>query len=83
MDAMTYTTVRANLASIMDRVCNDHEALIITRNSDQSVVMLSLEDYKALEETAYLLRTPNNAKRLLSATAQLNSGKGVERKLAE
>ena len=54
MDAITYTAVRANLASTMDRVCNDHEALIITRNGEQSVVMLSLEDYKALEETAYL-----------------------------
>ena len=83
MDAMTYTTVRANLASTMDRVCNDHEALIITRNGEQAVVMLSLEDYKALEETAYLLRTPNNARRLLSATGQLNAGKGVERTLAE
>jgi toxin YoeB len=47
MDAMTYTTVRANLASTMDRVCNDHEALIITRNGEQAVVMLSLEDFKA------------------------------------
>ena len=83
MDAITYTTVRANLASTMDRVCDDHEALIITRNGEQSVVMLSLEDYKALEETAYLLRTPANAKRLLAATEQLNSGKGVERKLAK
>jgi antitoxin YefM len=84
MDAVTYTTVRANLASAMDRVCNDHEPLIITRNGEQSVVMLSLEDYKALEETAYLLRTPPaNAKRLLSAAAQLNAGKGVERKLAK
>lgn len=82
MDAMTYTSVRANLASTMDRVCNDHEPLIITRNGDQAVVMLSLEDYKALEETAYLLRTPANAKRLLSAAAQLNAGKGVERELA-
>lgn len=83
MDAMTYTTVRANLASTMDRVCNDHEALIITRNGDQAVVMLSLEDYKALEETAYLLRTPANAKRLLSAVAQLNAGKGTERELTQ
>ncbi len=83
MDAMTYTTVRANLASAMDRVCDDHEALIITRNGEQSVVMLSLEDYKALEETAYLLRTPANAKRLLAAAAQLNAGKGVQRKLAK
>ena len=83
MDAMTYTTVRANLASTMDRVCNDHEALIITRNGEQAVVMLSLEDYKSLEETAYLLRTPSNARRLLLATARLNAGKGVERKLAK
>lgn len=83
MDAMTYTAARANLARTMDRVCNDHEALIITRNGEQSVVMLSLEDDKALEETAYLLRTPSNARRLLSAVAQLNAGQGVERKLAE
>ena len=83
MDTVTYTTLRANLAKTMDRVCNDHEAVIITRNGEQSVVMLSLEDYKALEETAYLLRTPVNAKRLLSAAAQLNVGKGVERNLSE
>ncbi len=83
MDAITYTAARANLASTMDRVCSDHEALIITRNGEQSVVMLSLEDYKALEETAYLLRTPANARRLLSAIGQLNAGQGVERGLAE
>lgn len=81
MDAITYSSARANLASTMDRVCNDHEALIITRNGEQAVVMLSLEDYKSLEETAYLLRTPANAKRLLSAATQLNAGKGVVRKL--
>ena len=83
MNAITYTTARANLASTMDRVCNDHEALIITRNSDQAVVMLSLEDYNALEETAYLLRTPANAKRVLAAVAQLNAGKGTDQKLAK
>jgi antitoxin YefM len=81
MDAMTYSTARANLASVMNRVCEDHEPLIITRNGDQSVVMLSLDDYKALEETAYLLRTPTNARRLLTSIAQLNSGQGVEREL--
>ena len=83
MDAITYSAARANLASTMDRVCNDHEALIITRNGEQSVVMLSLEDFKALEETAYLLRNPTNAKRLLTAAGQLNAGKGVARKLAK
>ena len=79
MDAATYTTVRANLANAMDRVCNDHEPLIFTRTGEQSVVMLSLEDYKALEETACLLRTPANAKRLLAAAGQLQAGHGVER----
>ena len=83
MDAITYSAARANLASTMDRVCNDHEALIITRNGEQSVVMLSLEDFQALEETAYLLRNPANAKRLLTAVGQLNAGKGVARPLAE
>jgi antitoxin YefM len=83
MDAITYSSARANLARTMDRVCEDHEALIITRNGEQSVVMLSLEDYQSLQETAYLLRNPANAKRLLSAAAQLGAGKGVERKLAK
>ncbi len=83
MDTITYTSVRANLANAMDRVCDDHEPLIITRNGAPSVVMVSLEDYKALEETAYLLRTPNNAKRLLASIAQLTTGKGVERTLVE
>ena len=83
MDAITYTAARANLASTMDRVCEDHEALIITRNGQQSVVMLSLDDYKSLEETAYLLRSPANAKRLLSAVEDLGRGRGKERKLVE
>ena len=82
MDAITYSAARANLVTTMDRVCNDHEALIITRNGDQSVVMLSLEDFQALQETAYLLRNPTNAKRLLSAAAQLAAGQGSERVLA-
>lgn len=83
MDAITYTAARANLASTMDRVCNDHEPLIITRNGEQSVVMLALDDYQSLEETAYLLRSPANAKRLLAATQQLDAGRGTARELAE
>lgn len=82
MDAITYTAARANLASTMDRVCQDHEPVIITRNGQQSVVMLSMEDYKSLEETAYLLRSPENARRLLSAVDALGKGQGKERQLA-
>jgi len=83
MDAMTYSTARANLAGVMDRVCEDHEPLIITRNGEQSVVMLSLDDYIALEETAYLLRTPANARHLLESIAQLNAGQAAERELVK
>jgi antitoxin YefM len=83
MDAISYSAARANLAKTMDRVCQDHEALIITRSGEKSVVMLSLEDFQSLEETAYLLRSPSNARRLLAASAQLSSGKGTERDLVE
>jgi antitoxin YefM len=83
MDAITYSAARANLADTMDRVCEDHEPIIITRNGQQAVVMLSLEDYNAMEETAYLLRSPKNAKRLVDSIAELEAGKGHERKLAE
>ena len=83
MDAITYTAARANLADTMDRVCDDHEPIIITRNSQQAVVMMSLDDFKALEETSYLLRSPKNARRLLESIASLETGQGKERKLAK
>lgn len=83
MDTITYSTARAKLADTMNRVCDDHEPIIITRNAEQAVVMMSLEDFKALEETAYLLRSPRNARRLLESIAALESGKGEVRSLAE
>ena len=55
----------------MKKVCDDHEPVIITRQKEESVVMLSLEDFRALEETAYLLRVPKNARRLLESIAEL------------
>jgi antitoxin YefM len=79
MKAISYTAARENLASTMDKVCADHAPIIITRNRDQSVVMLSLDDYEALEETAYLTRSPANAKRLLRAIEQLEAGGGTKR----
>jgi antitoxin YefM len=81
MDTISYSSARANLASTMDRVCEDHEPLIITRSGQKSVVMLSLDDFKALEETAYLLRSPQNATRLLASIATLAKRKGKERAL--
>ncbi len=81
MKAISYTAARENLASTMDRVCADHSPVIITRNRDQSVVMLSLEDYESLEETAYLMRSPANAKRLLEGIEALESGQGLVREV--
>ena len=83
MEAITYTAAREKLASLMDQVCNDHEPVIVTRNRDQAVVLMSLEDFKSLEETAYLLRSPANAKRLIQAIADLAAGKARARKLSE
>lgn len=79
MDAISYTAARENLAATMDKVCQDHAPVIITRKRDQSVVMLSLEEYEALEETAYLLQSPTNAKRLMKAKESLESGRGKVR----
>ncbi len=81
MNTITSSSARANLAKTMDRVCEDHEPIIITRSGEQSVVMLSLEDFRALEETAYLLRSPANATRLLGAIERLARGEGREREL--
>jgi antitoxin YefM len=83
MDSITYTSARANLTKTMDHVCESHEALIITRSGQASVVMISLEDYNSLEETAYLLRSPKNAKRLIESIASLEQGRGTERELLE
>lgn len=82
MDAISYTNARSNLAKTMEKVCEDHDPVIITRRNESSVVMMSLEDYQALEETAYLLRSPKNARRLLESIAQLESGSGTERELS-
>ena len=83
MKAITYTAAREHLAATMDSVCDDHDPVVITRNRDQSVVMLSLEDYESLEETAYLLRSPANARRLASAVAGLEKGKGVRKTIRD
>ena len=83
MDAISDTAVRANLSKMMEKVCNDHAPIIITRKRESPVVMLSLEDYQAMEETTYLLRSPANARNLLESIASLENGEGIKRELIE
>ena len=81
MKSITYTEARENLANTINRVCEDNAPVIITRKRDQSVVMLSLSEYESLQETAYLLRSPANASRLLKSIESLERGKVVRKKL--
>ncbi len=83
MDAISYTYARKNLAQTMNRVCEDHDPVIITRRNNKAVVMMSIEDYEFLNETAYLLRNPRNAQRLMESIDEFESGKGKERNLVE
>lgn len=82
MEAITYTTARQNLAKTMDNVCRDRAPVIVTRKTSDSVDIMSLEDFEALEETAYLLRSPRNAPRLMESIAQPECGKGTEKELS-
>ncbi len=83
MKAITYTDARANLARTIDTVCDDHEPVIITKKNERAVVMMSLDDYEVLQETAYLLRSPTNARRVMEAIDELEAGGGTERPLTE
>ena len=83
MNALSYTLARKNLAKTMKNVCQDHDPVIITRKGNEAVIMISLEDYEALQETAYLLQSPKNTQRLLKSIGELNNGNGKERKLLE
>jgi antitoxin YefM len=82
MDTMTYSYTRQHFADVMDRVNDDRAPLLITRQQGKPVVMMSLDDFNALEETAYLLRSPANAQRLIDAIAQVRSGGATLRTLA-
>lgn len=71
MNAITYTQVQKDLQHIMNRVCEDHIPLIITHQNQDPVVLMSLKDYNATQETLYLLRSPRNAQRLRRAIQDL------------
>lgn len=81
MDVMTYSDVRKNLKSVMDKVVDDSSEVIVTRRNGEAVVMVSLADWNSIMETEYLLSTPANAERLRRGIKQFESGKGKKREL--
>lgn len=83
MDVLTYSDTRAKLKEIMDRVVEDHRPVVITRQKAEAVVMVSLADWTAIEETMHLMSSSANAERLRSAIQQLEAGGGGEHNLAE
>lgn len=83
MDVLTFSETRANLKSVMDQVVDDHAPVIVARKRGQAVVIMSLEDWNATNETLHLLSNPENARRLRKSIAQLDAGNGVERELIE
>ncbi len=84
MRATSYSELRRNLASELDRVVEDHVPVIITRGRGKpAAVLVSLEDFGSHAETEYLLRSPENAKRLRESIEELESGGGTERQLLE
>lgn len=80
---MTYSDFRSNLSQALDKVNDDHVPMLITRQSGKPAVVMSLEDFKSYEETAYLMSSAKNAERLGQAIKQLESRKGKARKLIE
>ena len=83
MRTMTYSESRAKYAETLNSVVNDREEVIVTRAGHEPVVLVALDDYESLKETAYLLRTPENARRLLASIERLENGSGTERGLIE
>lgn len=83
MDVVSYTEFRKGLASMLDKVNDDHAPLMVTRQNGKPAILMSLEDFCSYQETAYLTASPKNAARLNTAIEQLNAGKATEKGLLE
>ena len=83
MKTMTYTESRANYAQVLDIAVEDLEEVVITRAGREPAVILSLAEYESLKETAHLLRSPANARKLLDSIDELESGGGSNQALIE
>jgi len=83
LDAISYSEARKNLATLMDSVCDDRDVVVITRRKARPVVLMSLDEYNSIQETAHLLRSPANAERLLESIADMQKGNVAEHGLVD
>ena len=83
MDTISYSAFRAHLAGILDKVNDDHNPILITRQNGKPAVVMSLEDFQAYEATSYLMASPKNAERLSRAIAEVEAGKIQQQGLIE
>ena len=83
MNALTYTNTRQHFADVMRQVNDDHEPVVVTSQRGKPVVIISLDDYRSLEETAYLLRNSTGTKRLLESVEELRKGEGLVKELSD
>jgi antitoxin YefM len=83
METISYSQFRTHLAKTLDKVNEDHVPVLVTRQNGQAAVVISLEDFQSYEETAYLMASPENARRLNEAVAQIEAGQGTEHELIE
>ncbi|MCC8477107.1 type II toxin-antitoxin system prevent-host-death family antitoxin [Streptomyces globisporus] len=83
MRTMTYTESRAKYAETLSSVVDDREEVVVTRVGHESVLIVALDEYESLKETAHQIRSPENARRLLTSIERLESGVGTVRELAE
>jgi antitoxin YefM len=80
---LSYSVVRQNLASVMDEACTSRAPITVTRRGSEPVVIMSLEEYTAMDETAHLTRVPANAAHLRHALEAFAKGKGIQRDIIE
>ena len=83
MEQVNYSFFRSNLSSVLDKVNNDHAPVVVTRQNAKAAVVISLEDYNAYEETAYLMSSPKNANRLNRSIQEIENGKLTQHNLVE
>ncbi len=83
MKTISFSDSRANYAATLDAVTEDHEEVIITRQGKPPVVVIALDDYTSMVETAFLMRVPANARHLLDSIGELARGEAVGRELAD